>query len=335
MRRTGLTLLLALAAALSAGAQTQAPNTIATFAGGGTNTGAASSASLPRPILAIRDAAGNTYVSVPALGNIYKINTAGTISLFAGTGVLGFSGDGGPATSAQLDYPQGMAFDSAGNFYIADTNNNRIRKVTAGGIISTVAGTGTEYNGAGFYGGYSGDGGQATDAFLSQPSDVAFDAAGNLYIADSSNNLVRVVNGSGVISTFAGSFNNGQGGYGGDGGAATSALLNDPVSVTTDTSGNLYISDELNCIVRKVDTSASHIITTYAGKPQTCGYSGDGGAATSAMLSKLSAVRMDGTNNLYIADTFTNRIRKVDNTTSHDISTIAGSGTACTTPTGC
>jgi hypothetical protein len=322
---------------MTAGAQTQAPNTIATYAGGGTNTGAASNAYLPRPILAIRDTAGNTYISVPALGIIYKVATgSGTISIFAGSGILGFSGDGGLATSAQLDYPEGMAFDSAGNFYIADTDNNRIRMVTPGGTISTVAGTGAEYNGAGFYGGYSGDGGQATEAFLNQPSDVAFDSTGNMYIADSSNNVVRIVNmGTRVISTFAGTFNNGQGGYGGDGGAATSALLNDPVSVTTDTSGNLYISDENNCIVRKVDTSTSHIITTYAGTPQTCGYSGDGGAATSAALSKLSAVRMDGTNNLYVADTFTNRIRKVDNTTSHDISTIAGNGTACTTPTGC
>jgi sugar lactone lactonase YvrE len=331
MRRIGLFLFLMLAIAASAGAQTA--NTISTYAGGGPNTGSATAADLPQVYAAVRDNSGNTYISDPSLGIVYKVSTGGTISVYAGNGVLGFSGDGGPAAQAQLGEPEGLALDSQGNLYIADAVNNRIRVVTTAGIISTLAGSGTEYDGAGFFGGYSGDGGEATSAFLNYPTGVAVDSSNNVYIADRNNTVIRVVSGlTGIITTFAG---NGVAGYSGDGGAATSAELNSPRGVTTDSSGNVYIADRNNCIVRMVNIS-TQIITTYAGTPATCSYGGDGGAATSAYLGFPDGVFMDPAGNLLIADTYNYRVRKVDNTSQHNISTIAGNGNACTSaPTAC
>jgi hypothetical protein len=330
MRRIGLFIILQLAIVSAAHAQA---NTISTYAGGGTNSTTATTAHLPQTYRAVRDTSGNTYISVPSLGTVYKVNGSGTMSIYAGTGVLGFFGDGGPAASAQLDYPLGMALDSAGNLYIADSQNNRIRKVTASsGVITTVAGSGDEYNGAGFFGGYSGDGGSATDALLNGPTDVAVDGSGNFYISDVGNQVVRQVNGgTGTITTYAGT---GNAGFSGDGGPATSAKFRQPNGVTLDLSGNLFISDKNNCIVRRVDATTK-IITTYAGTPQVCGFSGDSGAATSAELSTPVGVYADAAGFLFIADFGNNRIRKVDNTTAHDISTVAGTGVACTTPTGC
>ena len=235
----------------------------------------------------------------------------GIIATVAGNGTNGYSGDGGAATHAELNYPFGVAVDATGNLSIADYANYRIRKVGANGIITTVAGNGT-YS-------YSGDGGAATAAELSFPFGVAVDATGNLFIADTENQRIRKVGANGIITTAAG---NGYGGYSGDGGAATSAELQEPWGVAVDASGNLFIADQSNNRIRKVDTNG--IITTVAGNG-TGGYSGDGGAATDAELDWPYGVAVDATGNLFIADHFNNRIRKVD--TNGIITTVAGNGT--------
>jgi uncharacterized repeat protein (TIGR01451 family) len=223
----------------------------------------------------------------------------GDISTYAGNGTAGFSGNGGPATSASLYYPDGVALDSSGNLYIADTWNNRVRKVSTSGTISTVAGNGTA--------GFSGDGGPATSASLRYPDGIALDSSGNLYIADTSNMRVRKVSTSGTISTVAG--NDTEPGFSGDGGPATSASLSYPRGVALDFSGNLHIADTDNERVRKVSTSGT--ISTVAGSG-TAGFSGDGGPAASASLNDPYGVALDSSGNLYIADTYNHRIRKVD-----------------------
>jgi len=241
---------------------------------------------------------------------------AGIINTVAGDGTQDYSGDGGAATSAGLFWPAGVAVDTAGNIYIADGNNNRIRKVTAStGVISTVAGDGTA--------GYNGDGIEATIAELYDPSGVAVDTAGNIYISDLGNSRIRKVTVStGIISTVAG---DGTGGYNGDGITATSAELGNPSGVAVDTAGNIYISDYSNNRIRKV-TASTGIISTVAGNG-TGGYSGDGGAATSAELYWPHGVAVDAVGNIYIADTSNNRIREVMASTGI-ISTVAGDGTA-------
>ena len=241
---------------------------------------------------------------------------SGIITTYAGNGTVGFSGDGGPATSAQLYLSSSglggdVAVDAAGDLFIADTYNQRIRMVTPGGVISTVAGNGTP--------GYSGDVGLATAAQLNGPSSIAVDTAGNLFIADFSNNRVRMVTTGGVISTVAG---NGTPGYSGDVGLATAAQLNGPYSVAVDTAGNLFIADFYNNRVRKVTPSG--IISTVAGTG-TYGFSGDGGPATSAQLYYPYSLAVDAAGNLFIADFSNSRIRKV--TPSGIISTVAGTGT--------
>ena len=220
------------------------------------------------------------------------------------------NGDNGPASESVLGNPQGVAVDSSGNLYIADSQNHRIRKVDSSGIITTVAGTGD--------GGYGGDGGLATSAMLNNPSEVAVDGSGNLYISDTRNLRIRKVDSMGTITTIAGT---GTSGYSGDGGLATSAMLNNPSGVAVDSSGNLYIADFQNLRIRKVNTSGT--ITTVAGIGRS-GYSGDGGLATSAMLNNPSGVAVDGSGNLYIADSGNLRIRKVD--TMGTITTVAGTG---------
>jgi uncharacterized protein (TIGR03437 family) len=232
-----------------------------------------------------------------------------TISTVAGTGTAGYSGDGGLATNATLAGAVGVAVDTAGNLFIADQNNNRIRKVATTGIITTVAGTGAS--------GYGGDGGPATSALLQRPPRVSVDAAGNLYIADS--NRIRKVTPAGIITTVAG---NGTQGYSGDGGLATSAFLNTPVDVQPDSAGNLFIADQGNNVVRKVDTGG--IITTVAGSGSR-GYSGDGGPATKASLSEPTGIAVSAAGDLFFSDQGNNRIRKVSNGI---ITTVAGNGTA-------
>ena len=231
----------------------------------------------------------------------------------AGNGTAGYSGDGGDATSASLNFPWGVALDGSGNLYIADRVNHRVRKVSPSGTISTVVGNGSA--------GYSGDGGAATSASLNSPYGLAFDGSGNLYIADRLNQVIRKVSPSGTISTVAG---NGTAGYSGDGGDATSASLNNPWGVAVDGSGNLYIADLTNNVIRKVSPSGT--ISTVAGNGTT-GYSGDDGPATSASVNQPWGLAVDGSGNLYIGDAVNNRIRKV--ASGMLVSAIAGSGNVC------
>ena len=205
-----------------------------------------------------------------------------------------------------------MAPDGSGNLYIADRSNHRIRKVDSAGNITTVAGTGTA--------GFGGDGGAAVAAQLNSPTGVAPDGSGNLYIADTDNRRIRKVDSAGNITTVAG---DGTTGFGGDGGAAVAAQLNSPIGVAPDGSGNLYIADQNNDRIRKVDSAGN--ITTVAGDGTT-GFGGDGGAAVAAQLNLPHSVAVDGAGNLYIADWGNHRIRKVDS--AGVITTVAGSGTA-------
>ena len=241
-------------------------------------------------------------------GPAYPVNY--WITLLAGNGTDGYGGDGGPATAASLSYPMGEAVDGAGNVFIADSFNNRVRKVSSSGIVTTVAGNGV-------YGPW-GDGGPATSASLAEPEDVAVDGAGNLYIADTYNNRVRKVDPAGVITTLAG---DGVYGYWGDGGAAVSAELAYPAGIAVDPAGNVFIADMYNNRIRKV--SPAGIITTIAGNGGY-GYSGDGGAAVSATLRHPMGVGVDAAGNVYIADTYNCRIRRVN--TAGIITTIAGDG---------
>jgi hypothetical protein len=231
------------------------------------------------------------------------------ISTVAGNGTYPYSGDGGPATSAGIYAPMGVAADATGNIYITDYGNNRIRKVSVSGIITTVAGNGNA--------GYSGDGASATSAELSGPWGITLDGSGNIYIADEYNNCIRKINSSGIISTVAG---NGVAGFSGDNGAATLAKLNSPCGLAFDGSGNMYIADMSNSRIRKVNTSG--IITTIGGNG-TKGFNGDGGPATSAELFQPTGVAIDHLGNIFIADS--NLVRKIN--PSGTITTFAGNGT--------
>ncbi len=243
-----------------------------------------------------------------ALGQaILKVTPTATASTVAGTGVAGYSGNNGAATSATFASPSAVAYDSKGDLFIADTNNNVIREVSVTGVVTTIAGNGEQ--------GFSGDGGAATSAELNAPTGIAIDSSGNLYIADSQNNRIREVS-NGIITTVAG---NGIAGYAGDGGSATSAELDLPTAVAVDATGNLYIADTDNQRIREVSGGK---ITTIAGNGEQ-GFGGDGGAATSAELDTPMGVAVDTSGNIYIADSHNNRIREVSHGT---INTVAGSG---------
>jgi len=248
---------------------------------------------------------------------------------FAGGGAA--LGDGGAATAAQLDLPAGVALDGAGNLYIADSAHNRIRMVCAGPSSGTIAGTSASCTGAGIIttiagngtAGPTGNGGPASAALLNNPSGVAIDGAGNLYIADTGNNEIReIIAATGNIVLFAG---NGTAGYSGDGAAATSAMLNQPLGVSLDASGNVYIADTANARIREVALSTGNI-TTVVGNG-TAGYGGDGLSATSASteINLPYAVAFDASGYMYIPDSGNNRIRVVKSGT---ISTFAGTGAA-------
>jgi sugar lactone lactonase YvrE len=362
--------------------------TITTIAGTGTSGysgdgGPATKAQLYAPMSLRLDQSGNLYFAEYGNCVIRKINTAGIISTVAGNGRCGFSGDGGPATQAQLFGPADLSLDSAGNIYISDLVNFRIREVVAQtGAIQTVAGTGRQFgftqtagkatatdllavlgvaadNAGGFYFSdafdvfhvdtrgylsrvagnnlsYTGDGRPAAIAELNQPQGVAA-GGGNVYIADAQANRIRAVNTkTGVASTVAGTSYLGIpfASFGGDGGKATTAFLDHPGSVAADSAGNVYIADTGNDVIRKVNSRG--IISTVAGTAPTCstsftctrypGFAGDGGPATSAQLNGPSAVAVDSAGNLYIADTSNNRIRKVS--ASGVITTLAGNGQA-------
>src|SRR5438094_443785 len=253
------------------------------------------------------DGAGGFYFSSSPENRVYRVAADGVLSLIAGTGTSGFSGDGGPAVSARLSYPGNLVVDGGGNLYIADWGNDRIRKVNTEGIISTIAGKG---------GGSGGGDGGPSAATSVLPVDIFVDPGGNLYLADASYR-VRKVNGDGIITTIA---CNGTSGFTGDGGPATAASCA-PYRVARDSAGNLYVADGSSRRIRKV--SAAGIITTVAGRG-TGQSSGDGGPATLAELIQPLSVAVDPGGNVYIADGGSNRILKVN--TTGIISTIAGNG---------
>jgi hypothetical protein len=275
--------------------------------------GAATKAQLYSPAGVVLDAAGNLYISDYDVPVVRKVTPEGIISTVAGNYALGpgYSGDGGPATKAQLANSYGLAVDGKGDLYIADFFNSVVRKVTPSGTISTVAGDGTS--------GYSGDGGPGIKAQLSNPCGITIDAAGNLYIADLYNAVIRKVTPSGTITTVAG---DGTYGYSGDGGPATKAQLAYLEGVYSDAAGNLFISDSYNNVIRKV-TASTGIITTVAGDgygqgDRTGGYTGDGGPATKAELNYPTGAALDAAGNLYFADEADSVIREV-----HFVSTAA------------
>ncbi len=253
--------------------------------------------------------AAGVYIADTDNNRVRLLAPDGTISTVAGAGTLGFSGDGGAATAAQLANPQGVALDAIGTLYISDTGNNRIRMVGHSGLISTLAGGGP---------GLLGDGGPATAATLNGPVGLTVGPTGDLFIADRGNGRIRLVDFLGNISTVAG---NGSVGFAGDGGKATSATLDNPLAVAEDTSGNIYIADHSAQRIRKVDTGG--VISTIVGTG-TAGIGGDGGQGASANLGQPSAIVVDSNSNLLIGDPQFGAIRKV--TPAGIISTIAGSG---------
>jgi len=278
---------------------------ITTIAGDGTSGfggdgGQATLASLNAPYSICIDAAGNLYITDQGNNRIRKVNTSGIITTVAGNGTASFSGDGGLATAAAINVPDGVAVDVSGNIYIADQNNNRIRKVNTSGIISTVVGTGAAT--------YGGDGGLATAAQISSPSEIIFDGTGNMYISDSYNNCIRKVNTSGIISTIAGI---GTNAFSGDGGLATAAEMWSPIGMVFDASGNMYIGDSGNNRVRMINTSG--IISTFAGNGTTSPVN-DGGLSVNAGLNYPTEVALDALGNLYVADWQNNRVRFICNT---------------------
>ena len=306
-----LILTVAALAAPSAAAVTGA-STITTVAGTGMggfggDGGNATAATLSAPRAVAVDSQGNVYVADQANNRVREISGA-TITTIAGTGTGGFSGDGGPATAAELNRPAGVAVDGAGDVYVADTNNQRIRRISAG-TITTVAGTGTP--------GFSGDDGPAAAAQLQYPFGVAVDAQENIYIADTFNNRVREVS-SGAIITIAGTSTPG---FSGDGGPAMSAQLDFPTAIAVDANGDVYIADSSNNRVREITGRGSGgTITTIAGNGAG-GYSGDLGPATSAELFVPYAVAIDDRGGVYISDAGNSVVRKI---VAGTITTIAG-----------
>ena len=297
---------------------------ISTFAGGGNTSsggdgGPATNAGLFRPCGLAVDESRNVYIVEPFNYRIRKVDSFGIISTFAGNGNPGYSGDGGPATAAEIK-PAGVAVDRIGNVYIAEGYNGIIRKVNTSGIISTIAGITVicGYIGQGIidtiYGGDSGDGGLAITAAFYNPISIALDSSGNIYISDEGNDRVRKIDTNGFVNTFAGVVLGGSctslygSGFSGDGGLATAAQLSVPYGLTVDNSGNVYIADEDNRRIRKVNELS--IISTFAGDG-ILGHSGDGGAATAAEISDPVGLTIDNSGNIYIADYYENRIRKV------------------------
>ena len=277
------------------------------------DNGPATSALLRAPQFVAVDWAGSLYISEQWGYAVRKVTPDGIITTVAGTGVWGSSSDGGQAAASNLGNVEGVALDSSGTLYFADSSFGRVRKITPSGVLTTVAGTGVS--------GYSGDGGLATQAQFNYIQGIAFDRAGNLYIADSSNHRIRKVGTNGVVTTVAG---NGSAGYGGDGGPATAARLNSPNDVVLDASGNLYIADRNNQRIRKVTPDGT--ISTYAGTG-TSGLSGDGGSASTAQLANPTGLTMDSAGRLYItSNSF--RVRRITATASSTlIETVVGNGT--------
>ena len=268
----------------------------------------ATEAQLTFPYGVATDVDGNFYIADTENHRIRKVDAQGIITTFAGTGEEGYGGDDGPATEAELDWPTGVAVDGAGNVYIADRNNERVRRVDPAGIITTFAGNG-EW-------GYDSDedGGPATSALLNRPTGVAVDTEGNLYVADRNNHRIRKVDAEGVITTIAGMADEG---FSGDGGPAASAQLNKPSGIAIDEDGYVFIADRDNNRIRQIDPDG--MISTFIGAKDGSGESG-----TEGRLAAPRGVAVDAEGNVYISDKFNNRVRKID--ADGIITTFAGSG---------
>ena len=297
------------------------PPMITTFAGNGSeeetgqngdNGDALEAQCLPFDVAA--DAAGNLYIADVKDHTIRKVDAlTGVITTVAGNGTAGFSGDNGPAMEAQLLAPFCVEVDSFGNLFIADTGNQRIRRVDATTqTITTVAGDGV--------GGFGGDNGPATEAQLYTPLGITVDVLGNLYVSEGSNHRIRKIDTNGTITTIAG---NGTNGFTGDNMLATDTALNGPWGLVTDDENNLYFSDSTNSRVRRIDAQTG-FITTVAGDG-TNAFSGDDGDASLAQLNGPVGVEMDANGNLLISEDGSDRIRQI-NLTTNIITTLAGNG---------
>jgi trimeric autotransporter adhesin len=284
-----------------------------TSAGGYGGDGAMATATtckMNQPMSLAHDGSGNTYIAEGNGSRVRVVTSAGIILTLCGDGSYAYAGDGGVATASKVSGPHGLAVNGAGDLYVADMGNNRIRKIDhTTGVITTVAGNGAST--------YAGDGGPASAAQF-QPFDVKFDAAGNMYICDWTNNRIRKINTHDTISTVVGT---GVAGYLGDGGQATAAQIHFAYRSAFDAAGNMFFIDGSNNCVRKVNMTTG-IISTVVGNG-TSGATGDGGLATAALLASPTAVAFDIANNMYIADRGNNRIRKV-NVATGIINTVCG-----------
>ena len=308
---------------MASGLFAQTAGTINTIAGTGGalfsgDGGAATMAGLNVAVDVAADRDGNLYIADQFNHRIRKIAASGIITTVAGTGVPGYSGDGGPAVNAQINTPTGVFADNAGNIYIAEPGNQRIRKVDPTGTITTIAGNGSK--------GYSGDAGPATSASLYNAVRVAVDPGGNVLIADQSNHRIRRVTPAGIITTIAG---NGagtpaEGSFSGDGGPASAASLNNPTALAITAAGVIYIADQFNQRIRQVATNG--IISTVAGTG-TAAFGGDGGPATAASLNYPGGITLDAAGNIYFNDDLNYRTRRIS-AGSGIITTIAGNGVA-------
>lgn len=277
----------------------------------------AARARLTSPAGVAVDPGGALYIADTGAHRIYRLDAGGRLELVAGTGKRGFSGDGGPALRGAIAAPRDLAFDRQGNLYFTDSYNHRVRRVSAEGVITTVAGTGRA--------GYSGDGGPAIQAALNNPQGVAVDRGGSVLVADTFNHVIRKVDAAGVITTIAGTM---PPGFGGDGGPATKALLSIPHAVDVAPDGTIYLTDSGNSRIRAID-AAGTIRTVVGSGPQaglfSAGFKGDGGPATQAQIFSAVDLAFDAGGRLYVSDSGNNRIRLVEDGV---VRTIAGTGKA-------
>jgi uncharacterized protein (TIGR03437 family) len=306
--------LLAASASLAVGQQ----YSITTIAGGAppTTPATAASTSIGIPRRVAIDSAGNVYFS--ASNSVFRVASNGTLTLVAGNGRASYGGDGGPAIRASLNDPEGLAFDAAGNLYIADAQNNRVRIVDTKGVINTFAGSGATTFGGGPRS--FNDEGPAVQGLLHLPTGVAVDKSGNVFIADTGDNLIRKVTTDGIIHTFAGDSYPGY--FDKIDGTAVDSEFNKPTDVAFDGAGNLYVADSNNNVIRKISADGN-AISTFAGT-SAAGYTGDNADATKANLVAPISIAFDKSGNLFILQNSDGRIRKVD--TKNVITTVAGSG---------